>query len=359
MAKLKHNKNNTRIKRKYLVWLKDAKGLSESSIDKVAAAISVYEIFLDGVDFRSLHFERARSFKRFLARQKNQRTGAKLSEATTDATLRNIKAFFNWLADQPGYRSKVKHTDADYFSTSRKSDQRRRGGCWRPHPSPQQFRHVLHNMPTGTVFERRNRALMAFLFLTGSRESAAISICLNHVDMASRCVHFDGRSVDTKFGKSFSTGFFPVGGNAISILTDWIDELQNTLFFGATDPLFPKTKVGIGTSRRFEAIGLMHEPWASPAQAAKIFKAAFVSVGFPPFSPHLIRNTIVELAKDHCKTSEDYKAWSQNLGHDDVLTTFTSYGAVAAGRQMELMNGFRKYGVHTATDDDDDVIEPF
>jgi hypothetical protein len=31
------------------------------------------------------------------------------------------------------------------------------------------------------------------------------------------------------------------------------------------------------------------------------------------------------------------KAWSQNLGHADVLTTFTSYGAVPAHRQGELI----------------------
>jgi len=354
----KRIKDNTRIKRKYLVWLKDAKGFSESSIDKAASAISTYETFLKNSDFRSLHPERVRSFKRFLANLKNQRTGAKLSEATSDAILRDVKAFYMWLADQSGYRSKLKHSDAAYFSPARKSDQRRRGGCWRPHPSPQQVCHVLLNMPSETVFQRRNRALIAFLFLTGSRESAAISIRLNHIDLSARCVHFDGRSVNTKFGKNFSTGFFPVGRHAISILSDWIEELKSKHYFGATDPLFPKSKVGVGQSRRFEAIGLMREPWARSSQAAKIFKAAFVNAGLPPFSPHLIRNTIAELAKDHCKTPEDYKAWSQNLGHDDVLTTFTSYGAVAAGRQMELMTGFRRNSGHVPIHTNSDVIDP-
>ena len=36
-------------------------------------------------------------------------------------------------------------------------------------------------------------------------------------------------------------------------------------------------------------------------------------------------------------TPEEMKAWSQNLGHVDVLTTFTSYGAVPAHRQGELI----------------------
>lgn len=38
-----------------------------------------------------------------------------------------------------------------------------------------------------------------------------------------------------------------------------------------------------------------------------------------------------------CQTPEQFKAWSQNLGHEDVLTTFTSYGTVPAHRQGELI----------------------
>jgi len=34
---------------------------------------------------------------------------------------------------------------------------------------------------------------------------------------------------------------------------------------------------------------------------------------------------------------EAMKAWSQNLGHADVLTTLTSYGAVPVHRQGELI----------------------
>lgn len=39
----KHNPNNERIKRKYLVFLKQAKGQNEASIDAVAKAIARFE----------------------------------------------------------------------------------------------------------------------------------------------------------------------------------------------------------------------------------------------------------------------------------------------------------------------------
>jgi hypothetical protein len=40
-----------------------------------------------------------------------------------------------------------------------------------------------------------------------------------------------------------------------------------------------------------------------------------------------------------CPTVEAFKAWSQNLGHEKVMTTLTSYGAVAPHRQAELIRG--------------------
>jgi hypothetical protein len=45
----------------------------------------------------------------------------------------------------------------------------------------------------------------------------------------------------------------------------------------------------------------------------------------------------MQLAFKFNPTAEQLTAWSQNLGHEDVLTTFTSYGAVAPHRQAEIM----------------------
>ena len=41
----KHNANNERIKRKYLTFLKQAKGQNEASIDAVAKAIARFESY--------------------------------------------------------------------------------------------------------------------------------------------------------------------------------------------------------------------------------------------------------------------------------------------------------------------------
>ena len=53
--------------------------------------------------------------------------------------------------------------------------------------------------------------MIAFALLTGARDSAIASMKLKHVDLVGRSVFQDARDVKTKFSKSFTTFFFPVG----------------------------------------------------------------------------------------------------------------------------------------------------
>jgi hypothetical protein len=48
---------------------------------------------------------------------------------------------------------------------------------------------------------------------------------------------------------------------------------------------------------------------------------------------------LVQLGERVCCTPEEFKAWSLNLGHEQVLTTLSSYGQVSRDRQAELMRG--------------------
>ena len=50
----------------------------------------------------------------------------------------------------------------------------------------------------------------------------------------------------------------------------------------------------------------------------------------------------MQLGEQVCKTPEQFKAWSQNLGHEKVLTTFLSYGEVAGQRQGEIIRDLAK-----------------
>ncbi len=141
----------------------------------------------------------------------------------------------------------------------------------------------------------------------------------------------------TKFSKTFTTYFFPVGEEVRQIVVDWVESLQQQLLWGPDDPLFPATKVEVGANLRFEASGLDRKHWSTATPIRGLFKEAYTRAGLPYFNPHSFRKTLAQLGERICKTPEQFKAWSQNLGHEKVLTTFFSYGEVASPRQAEII----------------------
>jgi hypothetical protein len=72
----------------------------------------------NGLNFKAFHYQQAIGFKKKLAQQKSQKSGKELSKATLHATLTQLKRFFEWLALQPGYKSRLQYSDAEYFNLS-------------------------------------------------------------------------------------------------------------------------------------------------------------------------------------------------------------------------------------------------
>lgn len=331
----KHHPENERIKREYLTYLTEAKRLSDKSVDQVAAAIAAFEASTGYKDFKRFHIEQAKKFKRILGEQTNPETGKPLAIATVHSRLMALKAFFQWLAGRQGYR-KIGYADAEYFNPSANDARIANATREKTVPSLEQIRHALAAMPTVTDIEKRNRALIAFAILSGARDDALASLSIGHVDVAARTVFQDARSVRTKRRKTFTAHFFPVGKDIEAIVVDWIAHLKTVLLFGPDDPLFPMTLVGVGQSGGFEVQGLKRENWSNATPIRTIFRDAFTAAGLPYFNPHSFRNTLALLGEKTCLNPEAMKAWSQNLGHEKVLTTLTSYGNVSSHRQAEI-----------------------
>lgn len=338
----KYNADNERIKRKYFSYLKEAVRNSEATVDAAAKALARFEVHTKHKDFKAFHYEQAIAFKKHLAEQKAQQSGEKLSKATLHATLTQLKRFFQWLAWQQGYRSRLQFSDAEYFNLSGKDTRIATTQREQKAPTLEQIKHVISTMPHQTDIEKRNRALIAFTLLTGARDSASASMKLKHIDLIENCVNQDAREVNTKYSKTFSTFFFPVGEEIREILAEWVMYLREEKLWGNDDPIFPATRVALGTSMQFAADGLERKHWRNATPIRTIFRMAFNDAGLPYFNPHSFRNTLVRLGEEVCKTPEQFKAWSQNLGHEKVLTTFLSYGGVVCQRQGEIIRDLAK-----------------
>ena len=337
-----HNPCNERIKRQYFTYVKEAKRHNEATVDAAAMALARFEADTQFRDFKAFHVEQAIAFKKRLAEQTGKRSNERLSKATSHATLGNLKRFFLWLAGQPGYRSRLRYSDAEYFNLSDKDTRVATARREKAYPTLEQVKYAIATMPHTSEIERRNRALVAFTLLTGARDSAIASMKLKHVDLRADRVNQDAREVNTKNSKSFPTFFFPVGDEIRRVVEEWVTDLRERKLWGNDDPLFPATHTVVGASHQFEVVGLKREHWQTAAPIRTIFRQAFEAAGLPYFNPHSLRKTLGTLGQTRCQTPEEFKAWSQNLGHEQVMTTFSSYGAVQVSRQAEIIRELAK-----------------
>jgi integrase len=211
-------------------------------------------------------------------------------------------------------------------------------------PTLAQVRTMIDAMPNETDIQRRDRAIIAFAILSGARDRAIISFRLKHIDTERDLIEHDARDVRTKRAKTFTTWFFPVGDSIRQIVVDWVAFLREKKGFGPDDPLFPKTKVAHGDDLAFRAVSLDRAPWANANTVRDIFREACTRAGLPYFNPHSFRNTLVQLAYDLRLDAESFKAWSQNLGHENCLTTFSSYGTIPPARQADIIRRLGERG---------------
>ncbi|WP_045837255.1 tyrosine-type recombinase/integrase [Hyphomicrobium sp. 99] len=333
------NPSNERLKRDYLRYLKEAKGKSEATLDSVRKALARYEAYTGAKDFKTFRREQAVAFKVRLAETDGVRTGETLSASTQAGTLSALRDFFTWLAWQPGFKSKIHLPDIDYLSPSRKDVARAKAPKLRDFPSLEQVHAAIEAMSCETVVDRRNRALIAFTILTGIRDRAMVSLALGHIDTTRSppVVRQDPNTVETKFAKAIITYFFPIGDDLAEIVRAWIDELRGEHLFGPADPLFPRTCVGIASDGAFAPAGIERRFWSNASPVREIFRKAFTAAGLPYFPPHSFRHTLGHLAQTTCRSPEELKAWSQNLGHENITTTLTSYGRIDPHRQGEVI----------------------
>jgi site-specific recombinase XerD len=209
---------NARVGRAYLHYLREAEGLGEKTVDNAARVIAEYEEFTGGKDFRKFKPKDASGFRRKLLEKGGRRRAELSARSTVRTKLLTIAKFFRWLAGQPGYKSRIKFSDIAYFDLSLRDARVATARREQPTPSLDQVLKVIRAMPSETDIEKRDRALMACMILTGIRVGALISLRLKHVRADRLGIDQDGAEMQVKFGKTFTSYFFSVGNDILEIL---------------------------------------------------------------------------------------------------------------------------------------------
>lgn len=352
-----YNPVNEPVKKQYEEALLHGKYLDPKTVLAVWNNINLFEKFTDHADFKTFDVDQAKSFKAWLEKQKNQKDEL-LSLSTVRSTLKNIRDFFEWLAIHPQYVKKIDGRAIQYLRLSNNANRAARASRPKTPPTIEELEMALKAMPHGTDVEKRDRAIFAFVIITCVRDDALITLKIRDVDSANKTLWQDPKHVRTKGRKNIITRFLrAVMPLAEDIVLEWIKYADEVLQLKPNDPLFPKTLVATNLeTMAFEALGLSKEHWANAQPVRDICKTAFQAVEIQYFNPHLFRNAVCKWGLKNLSTYE-YKALSQNLGHEHAMTTYNAYGNLTEDEQLEAISNIGKGNADLQKMSTDDLLD--
>jgi len=233
--------------------------------------------------------------------------GRGVSRRSLMRRVSGIKAFFRYLVDQ----EIIAETGILSFETP-KGDRRLPRVL-----SREQAESLLLNAGEDSILEKRNRAIISFLYGTGARVSEMVGLNVEDIDFRSGLV--------TLRGKGGRTRIVPAGRVAVDTINKWllVRKFPQDVSSGGV-PVF--------TSSSGRRLGVRH--------IRNIINAAMRKVGISQhFSPHGMRHSF---ATHLLENGADIRSVQELLGHASLSTT-QIYTHVTKDK---LISQYKKYHPH-------------
>jgi len=333
---------NEIIKRKFFGYVRNSKGFSEKTIDCYDKAICLWEDFSHKADFVKFNKTAAEGFKDWLKAKKKAKSQQEVSVSYRYDILRYLKTFFEWLSKQNGYK-RIDQTAIEYLNLSKAEVKIATQPRDVEIPSLEEIKAVIEGIKGSSEIDMRDKALISLMFLTGARISAVRTLPMKSFNKDKMVIDQNpALGVETKFSKRIITPLIPyLYKEASNYFLEWFNYLEEKKGFKPDDPIFPATKIENGTENLIFYNTGQIEPifWKSSSAPSKIIEKRFRQAGIKHYKPHAIRHSLIKRLSKLPLTEEQKKAISQSLGHEDVRTTFGSYGygKIDENRQVEII----------------------
>lgn len=333
------NKKNWRLTKKYLDYRFEVDQVSKGSLKKEQTHLHHLLLWADDKSFR-LAPDKRPTFPEYMLSTRLDGEQGKLSAGYVKKALATARLFFTWLSDNQTDYKIIKQAWIKTVKIKRLS-----GAPKTKEAVSLEEIHAIAARGARSVSDRRARAAAVFLYLSGIRIGAFVSLPLQAVDIPNRTImQYPNLGVKTKNGKYAITNLFDIP-ELLKVVQEWDDEVRAILppngFWFA--PLSPDTgeidtqKTSIGESR--------------PSLATRNLKAWLEGNGLPYHSPHKFRHGHIQYGLAKSGTIADYKAVSMNVMHETMEITDQTYSNI---NDDEVKNRISGLGKTTEEKDQDD-----
>ena len=188
-----------------------------------------------------------------------------------------------------------------------------------------------------TLRKQRDRAALCWIFLSGMRGGAFVTMPIRSVDLPNRRVYqLPEWGVQTKNSKAAVTYLMPIP-SLLAVVTEWDAYVRahavdlNTAWYAALDNL------GTGI-RADDTVRTIHVPGRRNAMYSGM-RELCDTLGIEWKSPHKIRHGHGVYGVKRARTMAEYRALSQNMMHESTNTT-DKYTGFLNDEVGQIIGGF-------------------
>jgi integrase len=256
-----------------------------------------------------------------------------LSAVYIKKTLATARQFFTWLSENEAGYKHIKQSWIRKIIVKRLSD------------IPRTSEYVtleevlaIAARPARTARARRARAALVFLFLSGMRIGAFVTLPLQAVDIPNRCVYqYPSFGVKTKNGKHGITYLYDIP-ELLKIVQDWDNEVRSILppngyWFAPLSFITGEIDLNVVEVGKHR-LNL----------ARRDFEKWLQQEGLPYHSPHKFRHGHVHYGLALSKNVADYKAVSMNVMHASMDITDKVYSVLQNDDVKSRISALNKSG---------------
>lgn len=326
-----YNPTNERLIKQYLEHIQNTVGADAKTLNTLHKSIRCFEVLTDFAPLNTFNADMAKQFR------------TKVHELELSASYllrisRDVQNFLHWLSHEPKGR-KVKYNDADYLNLTTNETNRARASGYKPHHEYNILLQIVRNMPSETILDQRNRALVALIILSSPRISELTHLRIDSLkqERASGAYFLDINPRYIK-GVKFNKPRQPTLLNIPDLrgfVLDWIEYLKINEGFKPEDPMFPMIQSTF--AQNMQSCRTVQKKPISVNTTNRIFKEACLAAGYESYGVHSVRRTRVRFMEQ--QTADDRMvATQQDLGHNSLGTTRCNYGSLPPPQQHKIMH---------------------
>ena len=327
VRKSRLNPANEEIKQDYRFYLKHQRDfkLNNDSIKDKMSKIDKYDEFFNYADF--IEFDTNKGieyYNHLLGRFEN----GQLEMSTVLSYLNTIKEFLNWYFDNHKVKSK-KTLIASLVTLEPKDEHRRLAQRleYVEYPSQDEFEQII-SFSEETILDKRDKAILTFLYISGARISAVATATIKSIDEKKMIFFQDPlEGIKTKRSKHIISILLKFDKKYYECIRSWINFLKVECGFRGIDPLFPVVKDVV--KKNF---------MNGEADYRKMIAKRCRDVLLPEYHPHAFRHAHIYKALSYVRNGWQLRALSQNVGHESLMTILEKYAKMKPEEYMRVLD---------------------